>query len=528
MRAYPKVATLAVATLMLAGWAGGAHAQGSSTGFRLWSAGMGLSHSSGSTNFRVRSDVGGTTGGERTSNGTSADLITGHTGVTVLPAADVTHATASGSWHSIAFPVRSTSNTVTSVLDELGSFNDRDWRFGHWLPLLALYSEAGASSNPLTTIAAGQGYWLRTRENKNVVARGLPTPTKEFRVPLSRGPANAAAWNQVGNPFLFPIRVADLRVTDGITTYQLTAAANVFTERVAKVWSAGAYVDATVINGRTAFWVKNLAAANYTLIIPAVASATGSPEPNLVKPEGSHWAVALSARQGERLAEPFMIGSAPVARGEWNALCRSVGPPPPEGQALRLSTSRAGWGPMSDDYVRVFQGTDATSSWDFTVSGAESPGEVTLEVRGFDLPVGSRMWLSDAAAGWTREVRDGEHVTLAAGAGPKDYRLEVTSGNESLVNGIAEDHFRIAYPNPFRGSTGLTFALARQGDVAVEIFDLQGRLVRSLSRRGLSAGEHVMVWDGRDAGGQSVLSGVYLARWSAGATRGTGRLVKVN
>jgi hypothetical protein len=80
-------------------------------------------------------------------------------------------------------------------------------------------------------------------------------------------------------------------------------------------------------------------------------------------------------------------------------------------------------------------------------------------------------------------------------------------------------------PNPFNPSTSIRFALDRTADVQVDIYDLAGRLVRSLGSRSLAAGEHGVHWDGRDDAGRAAVSGVYLYRVRAGHAAATGRMV---
>jgi flagellar hook assembly protein FlgD len=65
-------------------------------------------------------------------------------------------------------------------------------------------------------------------------------------------------------------------------------------------------------------------------------------------------------------------------------------------------------------------------------------------------------------------------------------------------------------PNPFNPSTTIRFTQERAGPVRVRIFDLQGRLVTTLFKGEKGAGEHVLVWNGTDADGKAVGSGVYL------------------
>jgi len=69
-----------------------------------------------------------------------------------------------------------------------------------------------------------------------------------------------------------------------------------------------------------------------------------------------------------------------------------------------------------------------------------------------------------------------------------------------------------AAPNPFNPRTEIRFELEHVGEVRLEIFDVAGRLVRSWSLPQLAAGPHSVPWDGHDAHGNAVSSGVYYLR----------------
>jgi hypothetical protein len=70
-----------------------------------------------------------------------------------------------------------------------------------------------------------------------------------------------------------------------------------------------------------------------------------------------------------------------------------------------------------------------------------------------------------------------------------------------------------AYPNPFNPRTSLRFSLSQPAEVCLEVYDLQGRRIRTLVRARQSAGTHVAVWNGRNQSGELVPSGVYLWRF---------------
>ena len=65
------------------------------------------------------------------------------------------------------------------------------------------------------------------------------------------------------------------------------------------------------------------------------------------------------------------------------------------------------------------------------------------------------------------------------------------------------------YPNPFNPQTSIRFQLPANDVVSLQVFDVSGRVVRTLVNGELTSGQHVARWDGRDDAGQMLSSGVY-------------------
>jgi hypothetical protein len=81
-------------------------------------------------------------------------------------------------------------------------------------------------------------------------------------------------------------------------------------------------------------------------------------------------------------------------------------------------------------------------------------------------------------------------------------------------------------PNPFSGSTEISFALSRGGThVLVEVYDARGRLVRSLLEGAASAGVGSVTWDGRDEVGSRVAPGLYFSKVSTGEHKTVTKMV---
>ncbi|MBD3334800.1 MAG: hypothetical protein GF355_04735 [Candidatus Eisenbacteria bacterium] len=71
-------------------------------------------------------------------------------------------------------------------------------------------------------------------------------------------------------------------------------------------------------------------------------------------------------------------------------------------------------------------------------------------------------------------------------------------------------------PNPFCGRTEIALDLARPAGVTLNIYDIHGRLVRTLLDAALPAGRHRVDWDGTNNAGQKLGPGIYLTTLRAG------------
>lgn len=69
-----------------------------------------------------------------------------------------------------------------------------------------------------------------------------------------------------------------------------------------------------------------------------------------------------------------------------------------------------------------------------------------------------------------------------------------------------------AYPNPFNPRLTIAYALPGAGEARLEVVDLLGRVVDVLFDEVRPGGEGTAIWNGKDAGGRDVASGVYLVR----------------
>jgi hypothetical protein len=83
----------------------------------------------------------------------------------------------------------------------------------------------------------------------------------------------------------------------------------------------------------------------------------------------------------------------------------------------------------------------------------------------------------------------------------------------------------VAGPNPSARATSVAFSLSSAVEGTVDIHDVTGRWVRRLLGGRLPAGDHVAVWDGRNASGEVAPPGVYFCTLDSSQGRSTTRIV---
>ncbi|MCK5052174.1 MAG: T9SS type A sorting domain-containing protein [Candidatus Cloacimonetes bacterium] len=99
------------------------------------------------------------------------------------------------------------------------------------------------------------------------------------------------------------------------------------------------------------------------------------------------------------------------------------------------------------------------------------------------------------------------------GAGGSDFWLirldqEISIANNTIVESLIPNLSN--YPNPFNPTTTISFSIPEESKVELSIYNIKGQKIKSLLSDQISAGEHSIVWNGEDASGKIVSSGVYL------------------
>jgi hypothetical protein len=122
----------------------------------------------------------------------------------------------------------------------------------------------------------------------------------------------------------------------------------------------------------------------------------------------------------------------------------------------------------------------------------------------------------------------GEPAELLAVAsdGLWKYTNEVSIGEERVAKPVAL-HLELIGPNPFREQIHFNLAVGRGESATGWIYDLEGRLIRTLFDSVLDTGVAEFAWDGRSDLGTHVRSGTYVLAIHSSSSRIVRRIVRV-
>lgn len=174
--------------------------------------------------------------------------------------------------------------------------------------------------------------------------------------------------------------------------------------------------------------------------------------------------------------------------------------------------------------MRALFATDPAPAEDFTdankqawMSGAFGrtslgPADVALMIAtgNFTIPAGEKINVAFAILGGSN-LADLQANTDAARTLYQDVIKNDPAGIED-GHAVLPVALGPASPNPFQGSTRLDYTLYGAGRVQIDVLDASGRIVRTLVDAVQEKGPHSMAWDGTDANGTRLPSGVYFTR----------------
>jgi len=130
------------------------------------------------------------------------------------------------------------------------------------------------------------------------------------------------------------------------------------------------------------------------------------------------------------------------------------------------------------------------------------------------------------------EEASGQILTLPTGYTLNSPNWGVVDNHFQSIVGVGpapgSEALRLsAHPNPFAGTSTVSFVQPQAAHVRLQVFDLGGRLVRTLADEWHAVGTQRFQWDGLDDDGSVVRAGLYFARVEADGRTASQRIVRM-
>ena len=404
-----------------------------------------------------------------------------------------------------------------------------------WNPDSETYEMYSPGAIPETLqLQLGHGFWANLDQATLVQASGASAPAGDFSIELTPG------WHQLANPFFAPLNFGQSTVTVASNTMDLTSAEN-----------------AGII--RALAWTYSTQDSEYRLAYPGVPSQAAS----LIAPWAGFWALILQPCT-LTLARPTGIAAATTVNtavatkatssvwpGQWQAqvVLRAAGAcvdsqnyigiadedylipsPPAVSSRPQLHLSAANRPQRATAPLAVSLANSAGRKWTWNLDVTDLSHGTQAEIAMPDLsslPPDYTVTLHDPLTGTSTYLRTASHYRFVArSAGTRSLQLTVQEKTASalVINTMSVQPSR-------SGGAHVVFSLSADAETDVEVLNIAGRLVRKVEQQHLRlAGNHTILFDGRNSYGAPVPGGRYLVALRAKAEDGcqVRRLMTVN
>jgi VCBS repeat protein/FG-GAP repeat protein len=417
---------------------------------------------------------------------------------------------------------------------EFGTYDPRRWRCFLYAPPGYTELSSGGDFTP----RPGRAFWLISKAAHRIDTApivGFSTPTAQaFLISLAPG------WNMVGNPFAFPVAWSQVSV-NGVPS------ANQVDVEPPQAWTGTTYAsDQTVLQPFTGYWIMNHATNRVDLEVPPLESAAPAASP-LVRSSPSStsdtkWTIQIAATIEEIARASAEAGVDPGAASGLDPLDRSA-PPLSPGSSLAIYFPGGNSDEQLSRDIRNAGSDPGGQVWRLDLaknfSQVESGDAATLTFDVTQVPEGEDVQLVDRTLGRFTDLRAvPSYSFLLAKKEPSSdlsaARFELLAGSPDFVRNqrqISTTPFvnRLFQnsPNPFLHDTVIRYEVAKTTPVRIEIFDVEGRLVRRMADDVEPPGRYELTWDGRDGQGRETGPGIYFCHARTGGDAETRRMIRI-
>ena len=422
-----------------------------------------------------------------------------------------------GQWKLFSVPAELACDSLKCLFESWGKYKV-DWRLYEWKK--NAYVESGDSSN--AKVEPGKAYWLKTKKGGKILSSDSGynvSINKPFTIVLERG-----IWTAISIPFKY--KVSWDAIMDSTGKRDLIAGPYTYND---SNWTPPFNIKA--LQPWEGYYVKNLGVDTIILRIPSIeykesatkAFALGADSMNMQL----EWEVRTD--KGRDCRNYFGVISGVSTEG-YDYRVDAI--KPPEGLDKPVSTyfSRPGYGAgktqLQVDFSK-FAGGGAT--WTAEAANLSPDKGYDAAINGLsNLPDKLKVYIVDPKRNIRVNMKSQASYHFTADKGEGLRKITILAGDEQYIlnnSGDAGELPRVFslsenYPNPFNPVTTIHYTIPETGKgreaVSLVIYDIRGKLVRTLLNVKQESGYYSVKWNGCTDKGNNAGSGIYFYRMSVG------------
>ena len=389
-------------------------------------------------------------------------------------------------WKLVSWPSQLKNTTLASSTLEDGHV------FYAWEPVKETYSIA-------TRIKKGNAYWFR-HEYKDPI---LFEEDTSFALPLNNFVMDLeAGWNLISNPFSFPVTFTkDSLVSDPIT-YGIPGKG--------KGWS-GPQNELDPWNGYAVYTAER---ASMTLL-PFQEQDSSTARPVSL----NEWYLNIKLESDDQINYAAEIGRRNNANDSHDKFDTPMYPEIDQGISIAMDLN----GNRGYDYIRDIRSMDEFNGvWNLRLGRLGR--EVLLTADHISvMPEGLHIGLVDIVERKISLDLMNQGMSISNNS-YHSYDIKIVAGDQEYVNAMSQEilsnipeNFSLGqnYPNPFNPVTRMDYTIPQRSKVVISIYNVLGQEIINLVNREQDYGYHSIIWDGIDAQGRDVASGVYFTQMTS-------------
>lgn len=398
------------------------------------------------------------------------------------------------------------SRVLKSIGPSPGGYNKTIWRMFHYNNETNKQEEYGDDAS-FNTIEPGKGYWLLANvEGDSIEIEGgkvVDITDGPFTITLQSG------WNQIGNPYNFNVSWQDVLQASGL---------------ISEVGPYNSFIgtgfeESSKMEPYKGGFVKNTTASPIELIIPFRTSSSGGRK---AKANENGWHITLRLKTLKYTSSTGGFGMR-------------------DGAQIGADSFDKYNVPRFMNYVEVVHGEDVSDlsmdivppimnyNWTFRVESNMIDKKVEMKwdinsVRGIE----GELYLLELLSGRYVNMKQKNKLEFT---NRKDQKFQVIYGDENYVKEqiYSQSDILVVYPNPFTDNVKIPYVVKKSNStIFVSVYNIQGKLIRSIEEKSIDTGYFEMEWDGLYATGKSTPPGVYFIKMSGNGLEKICKVIRSN